>query len=519
MDAEQSLQPDGGMAASRRLSTTAPQLSGVQFAADGSGRRSSVRAGKHIVAAALAPLDERAAAAAIAEQDWRHRYPTHWRALVAAQAMRPQLVLDSCHAGLDAAWSELRFLRGGNELRLTEAMRQPRAGELQTLTLRGEGAPAPVPWAVPYGGRQLAGDALERQLDRWEAAGICEPTYALALRELLAHPEWFDLSDRHVVLLGAGSEAGPLAWLARWGARIVAVDLPRAQTWKRIAQAVRAGNGTLLAPRAADAPEDPQRCGADLLTQTPEIAEWLARMPQPLDVACIAYADGERHLRVSLAMDAVAVTLCAAEPRTSLAFMATPTDVFAVPQALAQAVMAEYAARGAVKRLTQAALRLASGGRSFVPHIESLHDVAGAGRWGLVDALVVQQGPNYALAKRLQQWRALVARAEGHRVSAHVTPSTTTTSVVSSPLLAAGFRGARAFGCQVFEPATTRALVAALWVHDLRTRTDKADPAVPLSHPLQLLCDGANHGGLWRVPYLPRSVLPMAALLGLVKRS
>jgi hypothetical protein len=396
-------------------------------------------------------------------------------------------------------------------------MRRPRAGALQTLTLRGAGAPAP--WTIPFERQMLAGDALARQLDRWEAAGVCEPPYSSALRELLVHPEWFDLSDRHVVLLGAGSEAGPLAWLARWGARIVAVDLPRAQTWKRIAQAVRAGNGTLLAPRAADAPEDPQRCGADLLTQTPEIAEWLARMPQPLDVACIAYADGERHLRVSLAMDAVAVTLCAAEPRTSLAFMATPTDVFAVPQALAQAVMAEYAARGAVKRLTQAALRLASGGRSFVPHIESLHDVAGAGRWGLVDALVVQQGPNYALAKRLQQWRALVARAEGHRVSAHVTPSTTTTSVVSSPLLAAGFRGARAFGCQVFEPATTRALVAALWVHDLRTRTDKADPAVPLSHPLQLLCDGANHGGLWRVPYLPRSVLPMAALLGLVKRS
>ena len=35
---------------------------------------------------------------------------------------------------------------------------------------------------------------------------------------------------------------------------------------------------------------------------------------------------------------------------------------------------------------------------------------------------------------------------------------------------------------------------------------------------LQLLVDGANHGGLWRVPYLPRSVLPFAALLGLMKR-
>jgi hypothetical protein len=54
-------------------------------------------------------------------------------------------------------------------------------------------------------------------------------------------------------------------------------------------------------------------------------------------------------------------------------------------------------------------------------------------------------------------------------------------------------------------------------VHDLRSCGTKADPATPLQHPLQLLCDGANHGGLWHVPHLPRSVLPLAALLGLVK--
>jgi hypothetical protein len=41
---------------------------------------------------------------------------------------------------------------------------------------------------------------------------------------------------------------------------------------------------------------------------------------------------------------------------------------------------------------------------------------------------------------------------------------------------------------------------------------------VALAHPLQLLSEGANHGGLWRVPYLPRSVLPFAALLGMMKR-
>jgi hypothetical protein len=29
-----------------------------------------------------------------------------------------------------------------------------------------------------------------------------------------------------MVLFGAGSEAGPLSWLAKWRANIVAIDLP-----------------------------------------------------------------------------------------------------------------------------------------------------------------------------------------------------------------------------------------------------------------------------------------------------
>jgi len=84
--------------------------------------------------------------------------------------------------------------------------------------------------------------------------------------------------------------------------------------------------------------------------------------------------------------------------------------------------------------------------------------------------------------------------------------------------LAAGFRGAKAFDIEVVEPATTNALTAALWGHDLRNPQGTAQPAVPVAHPLQLLVKRANHGGLWRVPYLPRSVLPFAALLGVMKR-
>ena len=487
------------------------EAAGLQWPLDAKGKRASGPPGQRIVAAALRGLDPIAADAVVAERDWRHAYPAHWRALVQAQAARPLATVASARAGLTAAWSELTFLRAGKSLALADAMRAP-SQSFQTLQLRGSGDTAPAPWTVPHQGKQLADGALARQIDRWEKAGICEAAHAAALRDCLAHPEWFDLSDQHLVLLGAGSEAGPLAWLAKWRANLVGIDLARAATCKRIAATVAAGNATLTAPVASGQPLDAAHAGADLLADTPEIAAWLASLGQPLAIANLAYLDGERHLRVSLAMDAISATLCAADARTQLAYMATPTDVFAVPEDLATAVMQRYAERGLVKKLAQFGARLSSGGRGFASHIQALIDAGDFGRWGLVDALVVEQGPNYALAKRLQQWRALVARADGHRVAFNVAPSTTTASVVSNPLLAAGFRGAKAFGVEVFEPATTNALMAAMWVHQLRTAPRD------FAHPLKLLMHTANHGGLWRLPYLPRSVLPMAALLGFVKR-
>jgi len=497
---------------------------GIQFPLDEGGKRSTAPVGRRILAAALRVLDAGAAESCLAERDWRHAYPLHLRRLVELQAAQPQATVAACRAGLDAAWHELVYLRDGRPLSLRQAMAMPTGAPLQTLRLRGTQDSAPARWEVPYKGRRLSGDALARRIDAWAAAGVIEPSNAQALHLARCHPEWFDLSDRQLVLLGAGSEAGPLAWLAQWRANIVAIDLARGPTWKKIAQCVRAGNGQLIAPVAAsaslggDAAQDLQWAGCDMLTQTPEIAAWLRHFGQPLDLFSIAYLDGERHVRVSLAMDAIVMACATAEPRCTMAWMATPTDVFAVPQPLAEAVMRAYDERSALKRLAQAGLRAGSGGRSFVPHIEALVAADDGSRWGVVDCLVIEQGPNYALAKRLQQWRAIVARADGQVASINVAPSTTTASVLSNPALAAGFRGAKAFDIEVFEPDTTHALMAALWVHDLRNPQGTAQPTVALAHPLQLMSEGANHGGLWRVPYLPRSVLPFAALLGMMKR-
>ncbi len=57
--------------------------------------------------------------------------------------------------------------------------------------------------------------------------------------------------------------------------------------------------------------------------------------------------------------------------------------------------------------------------------------------------------------------------------------------------------------------------MAALWIHDLRNPDSAAHPDTALEHPLELMMEGANHGGLWRVAYLARTALPFAALYGL----
>jgi hypothetical protein len=90
--------------------------------------------------------------------------------------------------------------------------------------------------------------------------------------------------------------------------------------------------------------------------------------------------------------------------------------------------------------------------------------------------------------------------------------------VVKNKALAAAYAGAHRFGIEVFDADTTRTSTSALIVRDLKDPTSVADPAVSGSIPIDLFADAANHGGLWRTPYDPRSVLGVAAVFGLFER-
>jgi hypothetical protein len=483
---------------------------GVVFPTSADGRRSTSALGSAVVADALREVDKVGALDAERDTNWRTGYVVHFRRLVEAGLASREAAVSVARDGLESVHRRMRVRRDdGEETGLDALLSSPGDRRLTAVTVPGAGQ-VEDGLSLPYRGDRLRDDALLRRLDAWVGSGVIEPSCAEAVRTVAAHPEWLRLPGRTIAVLGAGAEVGPLSPLLGWGARVIAVDLPRPPVWERVVDIARRSGGTLVVPVVAGqgGPADgsetlTQRAGLDLTSDIPAVADWLAAMDGPLVLGNYVYADGAANVRLSSAVDALTVRLQAGRDDVTLGFLATPTDVFAVPaEAVAQSVHA-YTTRSRAAKLAGRPLRTLSGGRllrrAYVPGVDP----------GINDSLVPQQGPNYALAKRVQRWRATLARDAGTTVSMNVAPPTRTRSVMKNRVLAAAYAGAHRFGVEVFEPATCKMLMAALLVHDLNTGGGPAH-----AHPWQDEAHAAAHGGLWRIAYAPRSALGLAAALG-----
>jgi hypothetical protein len=460
------------------------------------GQRSSSAFGRAVIADALRAADPGAADQALATKDWRSGYLPHFRRLIEIGLPSTAAALTSARDGLAGLHERMRYDGDAGDRPLAQALTG--GTDVQTVDVKGEGD-RETELSLPFRGERLRGDALQRRLDSWVESGTMEPSCAEAVRTVAANPDWLDLSDRQVVVLGAGAEMGPLQAMLRWGGNLVGVDLPRPELWARVLGVARAGAGRLTVPVRPGPGDLEQTAGVDLLTELPDVATWLSGLEGPLVLGNYVYADGVTNLRVSAAVDALTVQLLERRDDVALSFLATPTDVFAVPPDVVEHARSG-AAPGRLLRSLRLPLRAVSGGRLLVPNYPDGTPIC--------DSLVPQQGPNYALAKRLQRWRAAVARDAGVEVSLNVAPPTRTRSVVKNRLLATAYAGARRFGVEVFEPSTSNVLMAALLVHDLRTAAPER------MHPFDAEAAAAAHGGLWRQPYSPRSVLGLAVLVG-----
>jgi len=499
---------------------------GVNFPQGADHKRSTTATGRAIFADSVRTVDPELSARIEHTKDWRKGYIEPLREIVIAASQTPSAAIEISRAGLESAHRRFVFAQADGDISLNSAMNQT-FRPIESVIVTGRSS-REEDLSIPYRGRRIFGSDLRRQIDTWVANGIAEPSFAAALHLLMDNPDWLDLSGTDIAVLGAGAEMAPTRSLLRWGARIHALDLPRPEIWQRLIDIARNTSGTIRIPICHNASghmpfvtggtvhtEDDHviaaASGVDLLQQPGEIANWLNEIASPFVLGNYTYADGATHATLSMSADAIFTQLDSQRKDITLAFLATPTDVFMVPMACVDESRKRWDARG-VSGFFQTPLRAFG---QFERNYPRTYRTKTGMEVGLNDSLVPQQGPNYLLAKRIQRWRALAARADGVPVSLNLAPATRTQSVLKNRALAAAYSGAGRFGIEVFEPATSTALMAALLVHDLRNPLSAANPSTMLNNPMDLFVVGANHGGLWRSAYAPRSVLGVAALLGM----
>lgn len=495
---------------------TEEALRGVQFAPI-EGKRSSTAVAKAVFSDAVAAVDPTLAGRIANAKDWRKRYMGPVRDVVVAGVSSPKDALRIAADGLDALHRNLTFVAASGDERPLRAALSAGDGRIDTQTLPGQGA-HPGALRIPYRGQDLEGDALLRQLEDWERDRVIDASCAAAVAQIVRAPGRLDLNDRTFVLLGAASQMGPMENLLAWGAHVIAVDLPRPGLWEHILDCNLRGSGRLSVPvrpaSSGDAHDVAKTAGVDLVTELPAVAGWIRGFDEAYTIGNYVYADGATFVRLAGGADALIAQILDERDDVSVAYLATPTDVFAVPANVVEAARTGRS-HGPLRSLVSAATR----GKLYKPNYGDSHLSEDGGTWGISDCLVPIQGPNYALAKSLQRWRAVLAREEGHLSSANVAPATRTASVIKNKMLAAAYRGAGPYGVDIFEPETSRALMAALLVHDLRDETSSARPETPLDHPYRLFAEGAAHGGIWNLGHEPRTVLPLALLRGAGGRS
>lgn len=507
---------------------------GLSFPTDSKGERSTTTAGKNIIAAAIrgskAPNAEDLASKCEREKNWRFKYNKHFMNMVKVSAHSPEAAIGVAKAGINYMHSNFEFVDPTNPasfVKFSEYMKK-NFTPFSTGTIVGTKTGTKPNLVVPYKGKSLEGESLKAQLTKWAKYGTIEPDAAVSISKLADGP--LDLNGQHFVLIGAGSAMGPFIKLLEHGATVVAIDIPGAwgagpqKMWERLITTARNSSGTLIFPLSKpqkDFANDAELfagCGANLTEQTGEIAAWLKSVApgKRLTVGNYTYLDGDLHVKLSLAADAVIAAVCEARKDTAVAFLCTPTDIHFIPDEAHKAALKNYGFRPG--KGIELLINLLTMGTKLVKNALPPITAADGSKVKVVDGLSVAQGPNYALAKRLQHWRAIVAYEAGHTVSSTIAPSTSTQSVVSNKTFAWAYGGMPYFRpYEIFVQDTTNAVMAAILISNVTDKTSVANPAnraaKGIKNPLELFKFNSVHGGLWRAAYKVDSIGEVSALI------
>ena len=163
--------------------------------------------------------------------------------------------------------------------------------------------------------------------------------------------------------------------------------------------------------------------GCDLLKDVPEMAHFLAGLlpSNTMTIGAYCYLDGARFVSISLAQDLIMATVSALRRGSStsgrvgggggggggggvsLAYLCTPTDIFARTRECREDVEQRYNNRPAWMRAAGAVGLLPFNAVDVEKPVVSKEGAV----LDLVQCVIGPQGPNYLLAKRIQHWRAM----------------------------------------------------------------------------------------------------------------
>lgn len=432
-------------------------------------------------------------------QVFRKMYPTvlpEFEAARASSSLRCQLAAEL----VEAARSAIVWAHRGSEMSLPDLV----AGSaeplpIETRALGGTGNLRPY---VVRDGARLEHDELTAYAHGLFDAGLASSAVADGTEWVVEHAATtgVDLRDRRIVVLGAGAELAPTRLLLAGGARLLWIDL--SDPASDLVESNTLSGALSWVPGGADLLRHPHRIRATI--------EAFAD-GEAADLCLYAYAPGRtREWRLTAAMTAIVDALDSDVVKTiTMLVSATTCGV------LTAAELEGESRRRRERPRWQAALDragLLGRGMGHTSH----------GDTHVNRGIVPIQGASYQAAQYLGKLMAAEAWATAEpprHVSAN-TAGISRTASVSHPVFDTAFGGARAFGVETYDPATTSSLNGLL---TLRDWLDPKAPCQPESYHAspqdraRALTTTRVHGGIYEFPYPIDTALRVATAIGVAK--
>ena len=141
---------------------------GLQFPIDSAtNKSSSSQVGKEIIAEALSLVDHQSSQHTLQEKNWRKNYPVYFKALVENGILSSHNAITIAKQGLHKAQHSFDFFRDGKRYSLNEVTSVPLINKIETITIKGTSEAKPE-WYVPYHGKNLQGQSLLDQIQKWQ---------------------------------------------------------------------------------------------------------------------------------------------------------------------------------------------------------------------------------------------------------------------------------------------------------------------------------------------------------------